>query len=230
IAVRGKNCVVLCVEKKATNKLQVEGPLRKISLVDDHVAVAFAGLTADARVLINRMRVECKSYKLTVEDPVSLEYIARYTAQVKQKYTQSNGRRPFGVAILIVGFNQDGTPHLYQSDPSGTHFEWLANAIGKGSKVAREFLEKNYSEQAVADEEGTVKLAVKTLMEVMQSGAKHMELAVMRWKPPKSPGDRFVEWQLLEHDAIEKYVQCIEKEREEEAERKRQKKETVAPS
>lgn len=75
--------------------------------------------------MISRIRVECKSYKLTVEDPVSLEYIARYMAQLKQKYTQSNGRRPFGVSTLICGFNQDGTPHLYQTDPSGTHFEWL---------------------------------------------------------------------------------------------------------
>lgn len=62
--------------------------------------------------------------------------------------------------------------------------------------MAREFLEKNYNEQTVSDEAGTVKLAVKSLMEVMQSGAKHMELAVMRWKPPAKPGDPFVEWQV----------------------------------
>ena len=41
-----------------------------------------------------------------------------------QKYTQSNGRRPFGISTLIVGFDYDGTPHLYQTDPSGTYHEW----------------------------------------------------------------------------------------------------------
>ncbi|VDL96996.1 unnamed protein product [Schistocephalus solidus] len=173
-------------------------PLEKFRYLMTILCLSFycVGLTADARVLIDRIRIECKSYKLTVEDPVSVEYVARYMAQIKQKYTQSNGRRPFGVSTLIVGINQDGTPHLYQTDPSGTHFEWLANAIGKNSKAAREFLEKNYSPAAVATEEDTIKMAIKALVEVVQTGAKHMELAVMRAKKPAKPGDSFVEWKV----------------------------------
>ena len=44
-----------------------------------------------------------------------------------QKYTQSNGRRPFGLSTLIIGFDYDGTPRLYQTDPSGTYHEWKVN-------------------------------------------------------------------------------------------------------
>ena len=85
----------------------------------------------------------------------------RHVASLKQRYTQSNGRRPFGISCLITGFDYDGTPRLYQTDPSGTYHEWKANAIGRNAKTVREFLEKNYAADKVAAEGETVKLAIK---------------------------------------------------------------------
>ncbi|KAJ8041963.1 Proteasome subunit alpha-type 7-like [Holothuria leucospilota] len=215
VGVRGKDIVVLGVEKKSVAKLQEERTVRKICLLDDHVCMAFAGLTADARILINRARVECQSHKLTVEDPVTVEYITRHMAQLKQRYTQSNGRRPFGLSTLIMGFDYDGTPRLYQTDPAGTYHSWKANAIGRSAKSVREFLEEHYSEEVAGSEHDTVKLAVKALLEVVQSGAKNIEMAVMKRGEPLK---------MFELEEIEKYVTEIEKEKEEEAEKKKQKK------
>jgi 20S proteasome subunit alpha 4 len=216
VGVRGKDIVVLGVEKKAIAKLQEDRTVRKIALLDDHVALAFAGLTADARILINRARIECQSHKLTVEDPVTVEYITRYIAQLKQKYTQSNGRRPFGLSTLIIGFDSDDTPRLYSTDPSGTHFEWMANAIGRSAKTVREFLEKAYTVEAVSTEKETIKLALKALLEVVQSGSKNMEVAIM--------SRRSKQLQILTTAELDVYIQEIEKEKEEEAEKKKTKK------
>nr|QBH74314.1 proteasome subunit alpha type [Embidopsocus sp. OG7514] len=215
VGVRGLDCVVLGVEKKSVAKLQEDRTVRKICLLDDHVVMAFAGLTADARILINRAQIECQSHKLTVEDPVTLEYITRYVATLKQKYTQSNGRRPFGISCLLAGFDYDGQPHLYQTDPSGIYHEWKANATGRSAKTVKEFLEKYYTDEEVSTEKGAVKLAIRALLEVVQSGHKNLEIAVMRRNQPMK---------MLIPEEIDDYVSAIEKEKEEEAEKKKQKK------
>lgn len=75
------------MEKKSVAKLQEDRTVRKICLLDEHVVMAFAGLTADARILINRAQIECQSHKLTVEDPVTLEYITRYIASKFKSFT-----------------------------------------------------------------------------------------------------------------------------------------------
>jgi 20S proteasome subunit alpha 4 len=185
VAVRGKNILVLGAEKKSTAKLQDARTVNKILKLDSHVVLAFAGLNADARVLVNKARIECQSHRLTFEDRVSIEYIARYIAKIQQKYTQRGGRRPFGISTLIVGFDTNGVPALYQTDPSGTHNAWKANAIGRNATTVTEFLEKHYEEVESAaagqeDDEAAIKLAVKALLEVVESGAKNIELGVMR--------------------------------------------------
>ncbi|KAI8885753.1 proteasome subunit alpha type-7 [Backusella circina FSU 941] len=209
VGVRGKDVVVLGVEKKSVLKLQDARTVRKICMLDDHICMAFAGLTADARVLINKARIECQSHRLTVEDPASVEYITRYIAQVQQKYTQSGGVRPFGISTLLVGFDNK-EPKLYMTEPSGIYTAWKANAIGRSSKTVREFLEKNYGEDM--DQKETIKLAIKSLLEVVQTGAKNIEIAIMT-------SDSVVK--RLEQEEIESVVAEIEKEKEEEAEKKK---------
>merc|ERR1711933_576247 len=193
-------------------RLQDSRTIRKIANIDDRTVLSFAGLTADARVLINKVRLEAQSYRLTMEDAPSADYLARYLARIQQKYTQQGGVRPFGIATLIAGVNHDDKgvkPYLYQTDPAGTHSRWKAQVIGgRNSKSLREFLEKQYAgkEDSMTEEE-CVRLAIQALLEVVDSGAKTMEICVVR------EGGKKVK---MSESEIDKVVKDIEQEQQDE--------------
>jgi len=204
VGIRGKDIIVLAVEKKSALKLQEARTVRKIVQLDQNICLAFAGLTADARVLINRARVECQSYQLSLEDRPSTEYITKYIAGVQQKYTQRGGVRPFGISSLIIGFDIDGTPRLFQTDPSGTYSAWKANAIGRSGKTVKEFLEKYYTDEIAASTYETTKLAIRAVMEVVESGGKNIEIAVL---------SRGQDLKFLAESEVDTYVKQIEAEK-----------------
>lgn len=202
VGVRAKDCVILAVEKRAAAKLQDDRTLRKIVRLDSNISLAFAGLNADARVLINKARIECQSYRLTVEDAPSVEYVARHIGATQQKYTQRGGVRPFGLAVLLAGVDADGAPQLWSTDPSGVYTAWKANAVGRSAKPLLELLERNYKDGCSREE--AIKLSIRALLEVVESGAKSIELAVMVHGKPM---------ELVPEAAIEEVVRAIEAEK-----------------
>lgn len=206
VGIRGKEVVILAIERRATAKLQDPRTVKKLLKVDQNVSIAFSGLTADARVLVNKARVECQSYRLTCEDAPSVEYVARHIASIQQRYTQRGGVRPFGITAVIAGFDStpNSPPQLFQTDPSGIFAAWKATATGRSGKNVREFLEKNYEEDM--DEADCIKLGVKALLEVVDSGSKNMEVAVLR---------RGQDMSMVNEEDLSSIVTAIEAEAEE---------------
>jgi 20S proteasome subunit alpha 4 len=107
----------------------------------------------------------------------------------------------------MTGF-EGKVPKLYVTEPSGAYSLWKANAIGRNSKNLREYLEKNYKEGMSNNE--AIKLAVEALLEVVES-SKNIEICIMT-------GAR--KFENLDEAAIDKFVKQIEKEREEETQKK----------
>lgn len=176
LAISGQDCIILAVEKNTVAKLQDPRTIRKIQRLDEHLMMTFAGLQADARVLIDKVRLECQSFRFNYEDAPDVEYIARFTGETQQKYTQRGGVRPFGLSAFITGF-VDGSPALYQTEPSGAVGQWKASAIGKKSKELREYLEKKYTDNM--NQQATLRLAVETLLEVVES-EKNIEICMVK--------------------------------------------------
>ncbi|TNJ26658.1 20S proteasome alpha subunit 4 [Giardia muris] len=168
VAVRAPGGVVLAVERKQTARLQDPRSAQKIFAVDDHIIATFAGLTADARVLIDRARHECQAFRFTYDAPPSVEAVARAVASVLQSHTQRGGTRPFGVSVILAGHDSTG-PHVFLCDPSGVHSEWKALAIGSQCATLLEFLEQKVAEAEPETVDDAIKLAKAALNEVVES-------------------------------------------------------------
>jgi proteasome alpha subunit len=161
VGVRVDEGVVLAVEEKTQSKLQNPVYSQKLFQIDEHIGAAASGLISDARVLVDSARVYAQIFRLSYDEPPSVETIAKRIGDTMQLYTQHAGVRPFGVALLIGGVGSDG-PKLFYTEPSGVVVEYLAWGIGRGSDKVKEFFESNYSSSLSLEE--AKKLAIKSLI------------------------------------------------------------------
>ncbi len=167
IGVRTKDGVVIAVDKRIRSPLMERDSVEKIHKVDDHIGIASAGHVADARQLIDFARERTQVNQLRYGEPAGVETLTKEVTDYIQQYTQVGGARPFGVALIIAGI-ADGEPRLYETDPSGTPYEWQALAVGADRNAIREYLEENYTEGM--DLDGGIGLALEALASVTDEG------------------------------------------------------------
>lgn len=135
--------------------------------IDDHVGIAIAGLTSDARVLSNFMRQQAMSSRMTFNRPIPVNRLVSAIADKAQVNTQEYGRRPYGVGFLVIGQDQTG-PHLYEFSPSGTSYEYFAISIGARSQSAKTYLEKHYESFWDCSLEDLIRHGLHALRETLQ--------------------------------------------------------------
>ena len=151
---------VLAANETPESDLEDPDYFRKIYQLDDHVASAIAGLSSDARVLIDQARVYCQSNKLLYDEPVDIEVLARRLGDLAQVYTQHAGVRPFGVSMIIAGYDATGS-RVLTTDPSGAYRGFKATAVGRKNEEANRLLEEKYRDDMSLDE--AVKLAIEAV-------------------------------------------------------------------
>jgi len=162
VGLRTPDGVVLAANRRVSSPLMERSSVEKIHKADDHVGVASAGHVADARQLVDLARRRAQGEQLRYGQQIGVETLTRSITDHIQEYTQTGGARPFGVALLVGGID-DGEPKLFETDPSGTDYEWQAAAIGGDRDVIQGYLEDNYHEEL--DVDGGIELAVRALSE-----------------------------------------------------------------
>jgi len=153
----------LLLKKKVPSEVLVDiKSVGKINNLTENIGVTYSGMGPDNRVLLRRGRKEAQRYFMMYKDPIPVSQLVREVASVMQEFTQRGGVRPFGVSLLVAGYDDDG-PQLYQVDPSGSYWAWKASAIGKNSTNAKTFLEKRYNPEM--ELEDAINTAILTLKE-----------------------------------------------------------------
>jgi len=140
VGVRSKTHSVLVALRRASSELATHQP--KIFEIDEHLGMAISGLTADARVLCKYMRSEAMNYRFVYASDQPVGRLVQQVADKSQVHTQRYGRRPYGVGLLVIGYDQAG-PHLFETSPSGNYYEYTAISIGARSQSSRTYLEKH---------------------------------------------------------------------------------------
>jgi 20S proteasome subunit alpha 6 len=97
--------------------------------------------------------------------------LVKKLAEKAQRNTQRSGRRPYGVGLLVVGYDANG-PHLFENDPSGTYFEYKAQSIGNRSQSARTYLEKNFESFPDCTKEELIRHSLKALRATLSEKKK----------------------------------------------------------
>ena len=154
------------------SKLVEPSKSEKLVEIDSHCACAMSGIVGDARVLIDHARVEAQNHTFNYVEPLPVHLITQSVSDMAMNFGEGYEgskrkpmARPFGVALLIAGVDDNG-PCLFQTDPSGTYFEWKARAIGSGGDTAMTSIKENYHQNMTLAE--AEKLVLQTLKQVME--------------------------------------------------------------
>lgn len=86
VGLRSRNHVVLLALKRSTGELA--SYQKKLIRIDDHIAVAIAGLTSDARVLSNFMRQQAMSSRMLYARPIP---VSRVVSSIADSASRSLG-------------------------------------------------------------------------------------------------------------------------------------------
>ncbi|XP_022905737.1 proteasome subunit alpha type-4 [Onthophagus taurus] len=210
--------ILLAAERRNTNKLLDEVfSSEKIYKLNEDMVCSVAGITSDANVLTNELRLIGQRYLFQYGESIPCEQLVSWLCDVKQAYTQYGGKRPFGVSILYMGWDKHYGYQLYQSDPSGNYSGWKATCIGNNSSAAVSSLKQEYKEGDMTLKDAK-SLAIKVLsktLDMTKLTSEKIEMATLKRDDNKTVihilTSKEVEQLISEHEQAEAAVEAAKK-------------------
>lgn len=165
------------------------------------MGAAMSGLVADARILVDKARVEAQNHVFSFNERIKVRSVAQQMSDTAMGFGKGEDvpSRPFGVALIVGGVDEEG-PQLYHVGPSGTYTQWSAVAIGSGEEGAQSALLEEFKKDLSLED--ALKLAMKILKQVMEEkiDEKNVEVATVTAEQG---------FRLLEKDAIASVIATL---------------------
>ena len=152
-----KEGVVIATEQRATmGTLIAHKATKKLYKIDEHLALATAGLVGDLQVLARYLNAEANLYRLkrTVRMPVKSAATLMSNIMNQRKFA------PYYVQLILGGYDNTGG-YVYSLDAAGGAIPDKYTAGGSGSPYVFGVLEDKYRENMTADE--GIDLAVRAI-------------------------------------------------------------------
>ena len=130
LGIRAKNGIVIAAEKKISSILVDESTIRKIDNIAPYMGISYSGIGADFSSVVRKSRKDCQVYHSRYIDRITPFMLCKQTAELFQEYTQSGGVRPFGVGLIVGGWDEKDGGQIFQIEASGTYYSWKATALG----------------------------------------------------------------------------------------------------
>lgn len=179
--------------------------VEKIYKVNEKTYVAVSGIFSDALRLLKYARVTSAEIEEEIGKCLKTSVLCELVSKVEQEFTQMAGSRPYGVAFLYTGYENDEYV-LFSTDPSGTINKWRASSFGMDSEAINSCLRNEVTETMLNIDEG-VNLLLKAYGRAKEWTPDLRErLEILKFTHDGS--------KLLDMEEIKKLVEKIEAEKE----------------
>ena len=143
-----KEGVVIATETRATmGTLIAHKETKKLYKIDEHIALATAGLVGDLQVLARYLNAEANLYRLKRDVKMPVQSAATLMSNIM------NQRKfyPYYVQLILGGFDSTGG-HIYSLDAAGGAIPDKYTSGGSGSPYVYGVLEDLYEENMTVDQ------------------------------------------------------------------------------
>jgi 20S proteasome subunit alpha 1 len=173
VAVRGVDSVCAVTQKKVPDKLIDPSSVTSMYKLSDHHGCVATGIVTDSKAMVQRTRNEAAQFMFDYAYEIPVEYLAKRVAYM----------RPLGVALTIIGMDEENGPSLYKCDPAGYYVGYRACAAGAKDQEAANFLTNKFKvkegePEIELSEDDTIQTAIAALQNVLSADFKPDEIEV----------------------------------------------------